>query len=151
MEPDDIDPERAPIRRNPALKDVLKRYESQLLNARQLARFRARQRAADGLALDDPDPEPNRKRAVSKIVEELSLSLAMTGNAFPALEEIRKELAARMGKDVVFHYPPGKRMRVLVREEKGMRPLNEAEQGFVDGALAAITRQKVDDSVTRNF
>lgn len=146
-----MDDETFEIRRSASVKDVLKRYESQLLNARQLARFKARQRAADGLEIADPDPEPNRKRAVSQIVEELSLSLAMTGAAFPALEEIRKELSRRMNKEVEFIYPPGKRMRILIREENGRRPLTGEEQNYVDGVLAAITRQKVDASVVRNF
>lgn len=123
---------------------VLKRYEEQLLAARRLARFRVKMRMAEGLSVQDPDPGIRRKGFVEKVAQELYDSLIFTGSDNPVVDEIRRELSGELGENVEFTYPPGGRLRIVVRGPEGLRPLNREEQRRAKQVLWRITRQKVD-------
>lgn len=132
------------------LNRVLDKYNQQLLAARQLARFRAKTRAAVGLDIAEPERGLGRNKKISSVVEELSLSLMFTGNKFPLLEDVRAELSRQLNKEVEFVYPPGKRVKFYIREAGCLRKLTEEEKAFVDKAVAGITRQKVDDNMANH-
>lgn len=129
------------------LNQILEVYEKQVLTARQLARFRAKSRKAAGLDPSEPERGQNRNRTISSVVEELSLTLMFTGNKFPVIEDIRKEVSRQLDKEVEFVYPPGKPLKYYIRDEKGLRRLTPEEQRFLDEALLRITRQKVDEKM----
>ncbi|MBD5607886.1 MAG: hypothetical protein HDQ93_03435 [Desulfovibrio sp.] len=129
------------------LNRILEGYEKQVLTARQLARFRAKSRKAAGLDPAEPERGQNRERTISSVVEELSLTLMFTGNKFPIIEDIRKEVSRQLDKEVEFVYPPGKPLKYYIRDEKGLRRLTPEEQRFLDEALIRITRQKVDEKM----
>lgn len=129
------------------LNRILEVYEKQVLTARQLARFRAKSRKAAGLEPSDPERGLNRNKTISSVVEELSLTLMFTGNKFPVIEDIRKEVSRQLEKEVEFVYPPGKPLKYYIRDEQGLRRLTPQEQQFMDEALLRITRQKVDEKM----
>lgn len=141
---------------------VLKSYQQQLTVARRLTRFKMKERIKDallegddtirqrieaGLEPIDPDPAKNRGDFVKRAAEELFLSLIFSGEANPITDDIRQELSLALNKDVEFTYPPGGRMRLVVREEGKMRALTDEEQRLVTPVLKHITSQKVDHSM----
>lgn len=129
---------------------IMRQYERQLLAARQLARFRARSRLAQGLDMEEPAPGQNRSEHLNNVVEELSLSLLISGNNFPVIESIRGELSRTLGKDIIFSYPPGKKLRLLVRENGKLRAMSQEEENTANAILRKVTRQQVDDSMAYN-
>lgn len=131
-------------------RNIFRQYEKQLLAARQLARFRARNLGVDPRDYEEPSPQRHRGNCVSKVAEELSLSLMISGNPFPVFESIRKDLSRQLNKEVEFVYPPGKKLRIFVRESNGLRPLNEQEQELADRELERITLHHVDEEMSYN-
>ena len=129
---------------------VMRQYERQLLAARQLARFRARNRLAQGLDIEEPMPGQNRSHHLNNVVEELSLSLLISGNDFPVIEAIRKELSETLGKEIIFSYPPGKKLRFLIRENGKLRALTQEEEALANASLKKVTRNQVDDGMAYN-
>lgn len=153
MESDSVDYEvlnNSALKVTRPLRMLLKTYEQQVLSARQLARFRAKSMKAAGLDMDEPPRGLNRSLKVNSVIEELSLSLMFSGNSFPAIEEIRLELSRQMNKEVEFVYPPGKKLKMYIKESTGLRPLTAEEQEFVNNSLGAITRHKVDEQMANH-
>ena len=144
------------------MRIMLKSYEQQLEAARRLAQFKVRARIRDAMlngdtelqsrletALEpvDPDPAPKRNSFVKSAAEALFMSLIFTGNSNPITESIRQELSRTLDKDVEFTYPPGGKMRLVVRDKDGTRTLTEEEQRLVTPVLRKITSQEVDKSM----
>ncbi|MBR4742046.1 MAG: hypothetical protein IK079_04030 [Desulfovibrio sp.] len=123
---------------------MLQGYEQQLLAARRLARFRARCREAAGEMPDDPDPTPKRSAYIEKVTKEIYDSLLYTGSDNPVIEEIRLSLSEDVGMQLLFTYPPGKRLQIVKVEGNVRRALNEEERIRVKHALYRITREKID-------
>lgn len=143
----------------PPVAKVVKSYEQQLSVARHLAGFKARARIKEALltgdeetrrrleyGLDSVDPNPARKRGdyVKRAAEALFLSLIFTGDDNPIIDDVRKELSKAINKDVEFIYPPGGRMRLMVRENDKTRTLTDEEQLLLVPVLKQITSQHVD-------
>lgn len=138
---------------------ALKNYEQQLKVARHLTQHKVRARIREamldgdlelierlGSAVEPVDPDPGKKRGqfVKSAAEALFMSLIFTGNSNPITDSIRKELSRTLDKEVEFTYPPGGKMRLVVREPEGMRPLTEEEQMLITPVLKKITSQEVD-------
>lgn len=133
------------------LRAMFNSYEQQLLAARRLAKARVRQRLAEGLDLDDPDPAPKRATNARQIAEALYLELIFSPDAHPAIvEEIREELSQALGRRVEFTYPPGGTLRMAVRDENGLRHLEKAEQEQAREVLRRITSSKVAGNLLDN-
>lgn len=150
---------------DPQTRIMLKSYEQQLKVARHLAQHKVRSRIRDALlegdmelrdrlemAMEPVDPDPAGKRGafVKSAAEALFMSLIFTGNTNPITETIRNELSKTLDKDVEFTYPPGGKMRLVVREGDGMRALTEEEQRLITPVLKKITSQEVDKSMHGN-
>lgn len=145
---------------NAAQKRIMvKSYEQQLNVARHLASFKARarireamlngddetrRRLEEGLDSVDPDPSVKRGNFVKQAAEALFVSLVFSGDSNPITEDIRADLSRALDKDVEFTYPPGGRLRLVVREGDVRRPLTEEEQRLVTPVLRSVTSHKVD-------
>ena len=132
---------------NLRLRIMMQSYEQQLLAARRLARFRVKRRLAMGENPDDPDPAIKRHAYVEKVAQELYDSLIFTGSENPVVEEIRQELGKAVGREVLFTYPPGSRLKIVANGPDGPTPFSDADERKVRYALWRITRQKVDKSM----
>lgn len=137
---------------NPKLRmqQVLQKYEQQLLNARRLARFRARVQSRAGEDTQEPDPSIKRRKYVESVASEMFTSLLFTGIPDELMEDIRKELCTRFGKEFEFVFPPNSNLCIYIRDGQERRQLTADEVQVVSAALAAITSQKVDKSMLRN-
>lgn len=129
------------------MRIMLNCYEQQLLAARRLARYRIKKRVAEGMNPQDPDPSVQRQKYVKQVAEELYTSLLLTGSDNPMVENIRKELSIRLKKEVEFTYPPGGKLRIIARDEKGARPLTAEEAQIAKQMLWRITSQTIDQSM----
>ena len=132
---------------NLRLRMMMQSYEQQLLAARRLARFRVKRRLALGEAPEDPDPAIKRREYVEKVAQELYDTLIFTGSENPVVEEIRQELGKAVGREVMFTYPPGCKLKIMAKGPDGPAPFSDAEERKVRYALWRITRQKVDHSM----
>lgn len=135
--------------RVPLKRIVLQSYQQQLMSARLLARHCVKTRLREGLEENDPDPAPKRQAFVNKIAGELFDSLMFYPNANPVVDEIRMELSQALGKNLEFTYPPGDRLRLVLRESGEVRPLTDDEQRAALKVLKEITGQKVDEETLR--
>jgi len=126
------------------MRNMLRQYERQLLNARRLARYRMALRLARGDA-DLPDPEETRRRLVEKVAKELYEHLIFTGSDNPVAESIRKELSVSAGTPLHFQYTPGEAALQLIREgDSGPEAVSPHEKALLLEALWRITLSKVD-------
>lgn len=143
----------------PSPARAAKSYEKQLSVARQLAGFKARARIKEALLMGDEerlrrieegaepiDPDPGARRGdyVKRAAEALFISLLFTGDDTPIIGDIRAELSAALNRDVEFIYPPGGKMRLMIREDGKMRPLTDDEQRSLVPVLKMITSQRID-------
>lgn len=137
-------------KQQPKMRIMLNSYEQQLMAARRMARFKVRQRLAEGLEPDDPDMSWKRQVFANKISQELFDSLLFYPDASPVVDEIREELSAALGKKVEFTYPPGGTLHLAVREDGHLRKLNAQEQEAARIVLKRITGAKVDKTLFEN-
>ena len=129
------------------MRNMLRQYERQLLNARRLARYRMALRLARGDA-DLPDPEEMRRRLVEKVAKELYEHLLFTGSDNPVAESIRKELSVSAGALLHFLYTPGEAALQLIREgSSGPEAVSQPEKARLLDALWRITLAKVDETM----
>lgn len=128
------------------LRHMLQQYETQLMAARRLARYRRARRLAEG---DEPatDPRVRRRAIVERVAQELYESILFTGTENPVVDVIRKRLGDTVGGGVRFTYPPGEeKVRIMREDEAGLRPLTEDERLRALHYLWGITLKAVDES-----
>ena len=130
------------------VRNMLRLYERQLLNARRLARYRMALRLARGDA-EPPEPgEVRRRRMVEKVARELYEHLLFTGSENPVAESIRKELSVSAGTALHFRYAPGEAALQLIREGgSGPEAVGEHEKARLLDKLWHITLAKVDETM----
>ena len=130
------------------VRNMLRQYERQLLNARRLARYRMALRLAQGDA-EPPEPkELRRRRLVEKVAKELYEHLLFTGSANPVAESIREELSVSAGAHLQFQYAPGEAALQLIREgSSGPEEVSPHEKAQLLDALWRITLAKVDETM----
>lgn len=135
---------------DPQMRKVLDKYETQLQMARRMARYKVRQRLAQGLAPDDPDLSHKKEVFKASISQELFDSLLFYPDASPVVEEIREELSQALGVRIEFTYPPGDTLRLAVRENGHLRKLKDEEQRIARNVLRRITGEKVGNTLFEN-
>ena len=127
-----------------SMRNMVRQYERQLLNARRLARYRMALRLAQGNA-DLPDPAEMRRLLVEKVAKELYEHLLFTGSDNPVAESIRKDLSVSAGAPLHFQYAPGEAALQLVREgASGPEAVKPHEKALLLETLWRITLAKVD-------
>lgn len=144
---------------------ALKQYQRQLDVARRLTQSKVRSKIMEALLNEepdraerlltavepvDPDPAAKRRLTVKKAAEELFMSLIFSGGNNPITESVRAELSRVLDKEVEFTYPPGGKMRLVAREDTGVRTLTDAEQALVTPVLRKLTSQEVDNNMLGN-
>ena len=130
------------------VRNMLRQYERQLLNARRLARYRMALRLAQGDA-ESPEPgEVRRRRLVEKVAKELYEHLIFTGSENPVAESIRRELCVSTGAHLHFQYTPGEAALQLIREgSSGPEAVSPHEKARLLDKLWHITLAKVDETM----
>ncbi len=127
------------------IRNMLREYERQLLNARRLARYRRALRLARG---EEEDPEPKevrRRRTVERVARELYEHLLFTGSENPITDEIREELSTMAGAPLTFRYSPGEAALHLVKEGvAGPEEVGPLEKARLLDRLWHITLAQVD-------
>lgn len=130
------------------LRLMVQQYETQLLAARRLARYRRARRLAEGEDELRIDPEVRRRAMVERVARELYEMIIFTGSENPVVDKIRDRLTPIMGAKVRFAYPPGGDKLSFVREDaEGPRPLNGEEEERAMQALWHVTLRAVDESM----
>ena len=130
------------------VRNMLRQYERQLLNARRLARYRMALRLAQG-ETEAPEPrEIRRRRLVEKVARELYEHLIFTGSENPVAQSIRTELSANAGAQLHFQYAPGEAALQLIREgSSGPEEISQHEKARLLDKLWHITLAKVDETM----
>ena len=130
------------------VRNMLRQYERQLLNARRLARYRMALRLAQGNAEPPESGAVRRRRLVEKVARELYEHLLFTGSENPVAEKIREELSATAGTHLHFCYTPGEAALQLVREgSSGPEEVSQLEKARLLDKLWHITLAKVDETM----
>ena len=130
------------------VRNMLRQYERQLLNARRLARYRMALRLARGDAEPQESEEIRRRRLVEKVARELYEHLLYTGSENPVADSIRKELAVSAGTHLQFQYTPGEAALQLIREgSAGPEAVSQHEKARLLDKLWHITLAKVDETM----
>lgn len=145
-----MDGEQNEARQSMRMRQVLQKYDQQLLTARRLARFRARVQQKNGLEIEEPDPAIKRKDFVESVASEMFTALLFTGIPDALMEEIRQELCKVFKKEFEFVFPPNSNLCIYINDGKKRRQLTAEESQIVSKALAAITSQKVDKSMLKS-
>lgn len=145
-----MDGEQNEARQSLRMRQVLQKYDQQLLTARRLARFRARNQQRNGLDVQEPDPAIKRKDFVESVASEMFTALLFTGIPDELMEEIRQELCKVFKKDFEFVFPPNSNLCIYMKDGKKRRQLTTEEAQVVSRALAAIMSQKIDKSMLKS-
>lgn len=144
-----MDGEQNEVRQTLRMRQVLQKYDQQLLTARRLARFRARVKQRSGEEIAEPDPAEQRRKYVESMASEMFTSLLFTGLPDALMEEIRLELCQKFKKEFEFVFPPNSNLCIYIKEGKKRRQLNAEESQIVSRELALITRIKVDKGMLK--
>lgn len=142
--------EQREIKQTLSMRQVLQRYDQQLLTARRLARHRARIQERNGEETKEPDPSAKRRQYVESVASEMFTALLFTGIPDAVMEEIRQELNKLFKKEFEFVFPPNSNLCIYIKDGKKKRQLTAEEAQIVSKALAAITSQKVDKSMLKS-
>lgn len=130
------------------LRLMVQQYETQLLAARRLARYRRARRLAEGEEEPRIDPEVRRRAMVERVARELYEMILFTGSENPVVDKIRERMTPIMGAKMRFTYPPGDDKLALVCEDsEGPRALTAEEQEKAVQALWHLTMRAVDESM----
>ena len=130
------------------VRNMLRQYERQLLNARRLARYRMALRLAQGAAEEPESREVRRRRLVEKVARELYEHLLFTGSQNPVADSIREELCVNAGAHLQFQYAPGEAALHLIREgSAGPEEVSPHEKARLLDKLWHITLAKVDQTM----
>jgi hypothetical protein len=130
------------------MRNMLRQYERQLLNARRLARYRMALRLARGDEEPQESRETRRRHMVEKVARELYEHLLFTGSENPVAETIRRELSVSAGAHLHFQYTPGEAALQLVREgSSGPEEVSPHEKARLLDKLWHITLAKVDETM----
>lgn len=129
------------------MRQVLQKYEQQLLTARRLAKFRAKIQAREGEEIREPDPSVKRRMYVEKMASEMLSAIVFTGVPSAIMEEIRQELGQLFNKDFEFVFPPDSNLCIYVRDGETRRKLSSEEEPVVTAALSALTNRKVEQGM----
>lgn len=130
------------------LRHMLQQYETQLMAARRLARYRRARRLADGGEEPPMDPQVRRRAMVERVARELYDTILFTGTDNPVLGKICDRMGVVLGGEVRFRYPPGEEQVQILRESpSGVRPLQGEEHSRALQDLWRVTLLAVDESM----
>ncbi len=132
---------------------MLQQYETQLVVARRLSRYRRAKLIQSGYT--PPDPQRQRKAIVLRVARELYGLLLSTGTDNPMVETITEKLSAALEVNVVLTYLAPmpfmdehlRFMRQGEGENAPLVPLSQADQMKAMHLLWKFTLETVDESM----
>ncbi len=132
---------------------MLQHYETQLLVARRLSRYRRARIMQAGYT--PPDPERQRKAVVNRVARELYGMILSTGSDNPIVETITEKLSLALGGRVIMTYLAPmpfreEHLRIMRQNEDESRPpvpLSQAEHIKALHLLWKVTLEAVDDNM----
>ncbi len=132
---------------------MLQQYETQLVVARRLSRYRRAKLMQAGYT--PPDPQRQRRAVVLRVARELYGLLLSTGTDNPMVESITEKLSATLGMKIVLTYLAPmpfmdehlRFMRHGESEDAPLVPLSPPEQMAAMHLLWKATLETVDESM----
>ncbi len=127
------------------IRNMLLKYDQQLVTARRLARYKEALRKARGGEGESIPPDVKRAVMVERIAREVMESLLLSGSDNPIVREITAQLEQEVGEKLHFRYPPTELDLQVYRETpEGLVEVTPAEKAVFMEKLWQISLDKVD-------
>ncbi|UZP67010.1 hypothetical protein N1030_15575 [Desulfovibrio mangrovi] len=127
------------------IRNMLLKYDKQLVTARRLARYNHALRLSRGEEEQGIPPDVKRSIMVERIAREVMESLLLSGSDNPIVQEIKKQLEDDVGETLHFKYPPTELDLQVYRETpEGPVEVTPAEKAVIMEKLWHISLDKVD-------
>ncbi len=101
------------------IRNMLLKYDKQLVTARRLARYNQALKMARGDGEETLPPDVKRGIMVERIAREVMESLLLSGSDNPVVREIKEQLEREVGEKLTFTYPPTELDLQVYRETPG--------------------------------
>jgi hypothetical protein len=127
---------------------MLQKYGRQLVNARRLARFKRSLRASGVEDEVTISREAKRRELIEKVAREIIENLIIAGSDNPIVHDITARLAADVGEDLQFTYPPSEDdLQIFRKSDQGPIEITSQEKIRILNRLWQITLDKVNDTM----
>ncbi|MFV0347197.1 MAG: DVU0524 family FlgM-associated protein [Halodesulfovibrio sp.] len=130
------------------IRNMLLKYDKQLVTARRLARYNQALRLLRGEEEESVPPDVKRGMMVERIAREVMESLILSGSDNAVVQEIKKQLEEEVGETLIFKYPPTELDLQVFRETpQGPVEVSPAEKAVIMEKLWNISLDKVDSTM----
>ncbi|GFM32347.1 hypothetical protein LN040_08435 [Desulfovibrio subterraneus] len=130
------------------IRNMLLKYDKQLVTARRLARYNQALRLSRGEEEESLPPDVKRGIMVERIAREVMESLLLSGSDNLVVQEIKKQLEEEVGETLIFKYPPTELDLQVFRETpQGPVEVSPAEKAVIMEKLWNISLDKVDSTM----
>lgn len=130
------------------IRNMLLKYDKQLVTARRLARYNQALKLARGDEENRIPQDVKRSIMVERIAREVMESLFLSGSDNPIVQEIKKQLEVDMGETLHFKYPPTELDLQVYRETPGgTMEVTPAEKAVIMEKLWQISLDKVNSTM----
>ena len=130
------------------IRNMLLKYDKQLVTARRLARYNQALRLSRGDEEESLPPDVKRGIMVERIAREVMESLLLSGSDNLVVQEIKKQLEEEVGETLIFKYPPTELDLQVFRETpQGPVEVSPAEKAVIMEKLWNISLDKVDSTM----
>jgi hypothetical protein len=130
------------------IRNMLLKYDKQLVTARRLARYNQALRLSRGEEEESLPPDVKRAIMVERIAREVMESLLLSGSDNLVVQEIKKQLEEEVGETLIFKYPPTELDLQVFRETpQGPVEVSPAEKAVIMEKLWNISLDKVDSTM----
>lgn len=130
------------------VKNVLQTYDRQIDSARRLVRLRqslAKSEALDSVSISR---EAKRRQLVERVAREIVDSLLVSNNPNAVVEDIKRELEAEIGQELLFSFPPTEgQLKILKQTANGTVQISAKERERILAKLWVIALKKVDETM----
>ncbi len=126
------------------IRNMLLKYDKQLITARRLARYNQALRMARGEEEPSIPQDVKRGIMVERIAREVMESLLLSGSENPIVQEIKQQLERDVGERLQFKYPPTELDLQVYRETpQGPVEVTPAEKADIMEKLWQISLDRV--------
>ncbi len=134
---------------NPFLvKAVVRTYDQHQDTGRRIARFnKYMDRAGQGDSVSI-SKEAKRRQLVEKVSREIVDNLIGSDSSNPVVRDIKKQLSAEFGQNLVFRYPSdGSGLQILKNTDQGVAELTNGEKDAFMRRLWEVALNRVDETM----
>lgn len=126
------------------IRNMLLKYDKQLVTARRLARYDKALRLARGDEEQSVPRDVKRGIMVERVAREVMESLLLSGSDNPIVQEIKQQLEKEVGEKLTFKYPPTELDLQVYRETpEGPVEVSPAEKAVIMEKLWHISLDRV--------